>query len=407
MPATPPMALTGLRIADFTQVIAGPYGMQLMAYAGAEVIKVESTRRPDSFRQPGYGVYGQGINSARPFAEFNRNKRSVSVDMGTGDGRTLIKRLVAVSDVVVENFSHGVMNRWGFDYPSLDQIAPGIIMLSAQGMGQDGPRRDWVTYGPSLLAYSGFTWVWNHPDQPEPTGSQVALPDYLASVYAALAIIAALDHRRRTGQGQHILLAQVATAASLLPTTLLEYFVNHHVTPPRGNTSPFFAPYGLYPCRGEDRWCAITVTSEEEWQSLRRTLGDPPWTADARFVDMPGRVQHRADLDALLAGWTQAHDAHEVMRLLQAEGVPAGAVQNAKDLFNDPHLRERGMLTEVEHPEMPPLTFPGIPYRMSATPPRLLRHAPLLGHDNDYVFRELLGLTQAEIKRLVEREVII
>lgn len=404
--ASRPLPLAGIRIADFSQVIAGPYGVQLLAYAGAEVIKIESATRPDSFRQPGYGVYGQGINAARPFAEFNRNKLSVSIDMRRDEGRALARRIVAVSDVMVENFSYGVVQRWGLGYDDLRAINSGLVMLSAQGMGQVGPRRDWVSYGPSLLAYAGFTWMWNHPDRPQPVGSQVALPDYVVSTQGALAIMAALDHRRRTGVGQYIQLAQVAGAAALLPTTLLEWSVNHAVAPPRGNSSAEFAPYGVYPCLGDDRWCAITVTNDEQWAGFGRALGDPAWCSRAEFAGSLGRVRHAAEIDGLVADWTRTLEPHEVMRRLQAEGVPAGAVQNGRDLFHDSHLRERGMLTEVEHPEMPTLTFPGIPYRLSETPPRFLRHAPLLGQDNDYVFGDLLGIPPAEIAGLAQAGVL-
>ncbi len=398
--------LGAIRIIDFSQVIAGPYGMQLMAYFGAEVIKIETNLRPDSFRSTGYGVHPVGINQSRAFAEFNRNKHSVSVNMSTSDGREVVKRLIALSDAVVENFSYGVLERWELDYPNLQLIKPDIILMGAQGMGQTGSHRDWVTYGPSLLSFSGLTSMWNHPDQPAPVGSQVALPDYVVSVQGAIALLAALDHRRRTGEGQFIGLAQVAGAASLLPTTFLDYFINHRVAPPQGNTHPDYAPYSVYACAGADRWCAIAVTSEEEWASFKQALGEPAWTQDTRFADMPSRVQHRAALDEHVSAWTREREPHAVMRTLQAAGVPAAAVQNAADMFHDEHLRGRGMLSEVQHPEMSTLTYPHNPVHLSETPGELRRHAPLLGQDNAYVFGELLGMEAAEIAHLTERGVL-
>jgi benzylsuccinate CoA-transferase BbsF subunit len=276
-----------------------------------------------------------------------------------------------------------------------------------QGMGQRGPHSHYATWGPSLMPYAGLTWMWGYPDEEEPVGSQIAHPDYVVPTQTAFAILAALEHRRQTGEGQYIETAQVASVVSLLPTTYLDYFVNRRVAPRQGNSSPWYAPYGCYACAGEDRWCVIAVTNEEQWRLFCAALGAPGWTQGPRFATMPDRVRHREALDEQVAAWTRARSPHEVMELLQRHGVPAGVVQNAQDLHQDPHLQAREMLMRVEHPEMPPLVYPGIPIKLSDTPGRLQRHAPLLGQDNDYVFRELLGMEEAEVAALVERGVIV
>ena len=400
-------ALSGLRVIDFTHMIAGPYGAQLLAYFGAQVIKVESVKHPDGFRRSGYGVSGAGINASRAFAEFNRNKLNVTVNMATEEGRDVVRRLVAVSDVVMENFSRSVMERWGMEYAGLRRVRPDLVMVSLQGMGQRGPKRDWVTWGPSLMPYAGLTTMWGYPDQPEPVGSQIAFPDYVVSTQMAFVVLAALEHRRRTGEGQFVEFAQVAGTVSLLPTTNLDYSVNGRVLPPRGNGHPEHAPHGVYPCLGEDRWCAIAVTSEEQWQRFCGCIGRPQLVDDERFTDGAARVRHAGALDAVVSEWTRDQPPHAVMQRLQAAGVPAGAVQNARDLNEDPHLQARGMLTQSDHPEVRNVVFPGIPVRLSETPGAITRHAPMLGMDNAYVLRELLGMEPAEIARLTEQEVLV
>ncbi len=397
------LPLQHVRVLDFTHGLAGPFGTQMLAYFGAEVIKVESSARPDRFRQGSNGASPPGFN--RGFAEFNRNKVDITINMQTRVGHAVVRRLISMSDVVVENFSAGVLRRWGLTYDQLEAEHPEIIVVSLPGMGSRGPNQHWVTWGASLLAFSGMTWMWGYPDQEEPVGNQIAHPDYVGGILGAIGAIAALDERRRTGLGQAVELPQVAGALSLLPTTFLDYFVNRRVSPRAGNSSPHFAPYGVYPCSGEDRWCVIAVGSEDEWQGFCKALGEP-WTADLRFCDMASRVQHREALDGLVGKWTGARNPHEVMEVLQAHGVPAGAVQNGEDLYHDLHLRERAMVLEQDHPKLPVLAYPGIPIKLSETPGVIRRHAPDLGQDNEYVFGELLGMGREE-RMLLERQGVL
>ena len=400
------MPLEGVRIVDFTHVIAGPCLTQLLACLGAEVIKIESERRPDMFRRSGFGSMPPGSTDSRSFNELNRSKRSLAVDLTKPEGIELVRRLVAVSDAVVENFSPGVLGRWGLDYEGLRAIRPDIILMSMQGMGQEGPNGNWVTFGASLLSYSGLTWLWGYPEQEEPVGSQTALPDNIVPQTGVLAMLSALEYRRRTGEGQFIALPQIMAATAMLPTTFLDYFVNHRVAPRQGNSSPVHAPYGCYPCAGEDRWCVIAVTGQDEWKRLVQAMGNPEWAQEERFAGLPGRLRHRQDLDRHLAAWTASRSPHEVMALLQGAGVAAAAVQNSQDLHDDPHLRARDMLVEVPHPTMPAYRYPGFPIKLSRTPGRHWRHAPLLGQDTSYVCRELLGIVAAEFDALRDGGVV-
>lgn len=315
--------LRDVRILDFTHGLAGPFCTQMFAYFGAEVIKVESAARPDRFREGGQGGASPPAFN-RIFAEFSRNKRDITINMKSDEGRALVRRLLSVSDIVAENFSAGVLKRWGLTYPQIEAEFPHLIVVSMPGMGSRGPYQHWITWGASLLAFTGMTWMWGYPDQADPIGNQIAHPDYVGGILGAIGALAALEERKRSGQGQAGELPQVAGAASLLPTTYLDYFVNHRTSPKRGNSSPDYSPYGIYACKGDDRWCVIAVTSEAEWGSFCAALGNPAWAQDARFTTMASRVAHRDALDAFIADWTGSRSPHAVMDLLQAAGVAAG-----------------------------------------------------------------------------------
>lgn len=395
-------ALNGIRVLDFSHMIAGPFITLLMAYHGAEVIKIESRQRLDGFR---HRRGDEEINASRPFGDFNRNKRDVTINLKTEAGRDLAKRLAAISDVAVENFSAQVMAKLGLSYEDLRRVRPDLIMLSTQGMGQSGPYRDFVGWGPSAMAFSGLTALWNHPDTTEVVGSQTAHPDYLTA-HGLVAVLAALHHRVQTGEGQYIELAQTETAACLIGPAFAEYSANGHEPRPRGNTRGGAAPHGVYRCLGEDDWCAIAVESDTEWSACSAVLGFPEWAEQGIFSTLLGRLRHRQELDQKVESWTSRRPAREASEQLQAAGVAAAVVASGRDLYEDPHLRARRFLVEVDHPLMGAKTYAGIPGRLSETPPRVWRHAPLLGQDNHYVFRELLEMPEREIRQLEESEVI-
>src|SRR5579884_334764 len=395
--AEPPLA--GVRVLAFSTAFAGPTASRYLADLGAEVIKVESRRRPDNTR--GFGgpyVEPSGASVAPGFVHFNRNKRGVAVDLSQERGRELVRRLVRTADVVTENFSLRVMQGWGFDYDGLRALRPDIILLDMQGLGRTGPLRDYVTYGSLLHAYSGLTSLWGY--------SHGSFVDYIAAEHAVVAVLAALLYRERTGRGLHIDLAQLETAAAMLGTAYLDYLVNGHVPAALGNRSPYHAPSGCYPCRGEDAWCVIDVTSDDEWQRFGAALGRPAWAADPAYATRAGRLAAAAALDAHVAAWTRTLSPGAVEARLQAAGVPAAMVRAAHEVPADPHLRARGFFRTIDQPALGPLDYPGLTIHLSDTPGAIRRHAPTLGQDNAYVFGDLLGLSPAEIAQLTEDGVL-
>ncbi|MBI2911387.1 MAG: CoA transferase, partial [Chloroflexi bacterium] len=279
-----------------------------------------------------------------------------------------------------------------------------------QGLGKTGPRRDHVTLGLSIMPLMGMTHLWSPYRSPRPVGAQASHPDNVTATLSALAVLAALRHRDATGEGQHIDVAQAEAAGLLLGIQYLECTMNGRMPEPLGNVNPYAVPWGVYPCAEEpgrgERWCAIAVTTPAQWRGLCHAMGDPPWCQEPRFADLLGRRRHRKELDALLSGWTRQHTPHEVMGLLQAEGVPAGAVQNGADLYHDPHLRQRGFILEAQPPGMPTIAYAGVTMRLSGTPAEVRQRAPALGEHNDYVYGELLGLSAAERRTLAAEGVL-
>lgn len=391
------LPLKGIRVADFTHMVAGPYGTMQLAYLGAEVIKVESTVRPDTWR---IREGNKDIEASLPFADHNKNKLSVTMNLKTPEGKGLARRLIAMSDVVVENFSAGVMDRFGLGYEDLKAIKPDIVMIRLQGLGSTGPRSQYVTWGPSLMPFSGMSYLWNHPDDGPPVGSQTSYPDYIVSIHMAFVLMAALHHRENTGAGQFIDIAQSEVTASLIGPALLDALVNERVPEPRGNRRDDRAPHGCFPSSGDDDWCVISVGDEEEWGRLCKAIGNEGLAHDPRFATVARRLANRETLDALVSKWTRERSAYEAMKQLQAHEVSAGAVANGTMLAEDPHLRDRGSVIEQEHPRQGRLTLPGVVVKFSGTPGEIRRHAPLLGQDNGYVLHDLLGLSDQDIQRL-------
>jgi crotonobetainyl-CoA:carnitine CoA-transferase CaiB-like acyl-CoA transferase len=313
-----------------------------------------------------------------------------------------------LSDVVAENFSARVMASWGLDYPRMKEVREDIIMASLQAFGQTGPRRDFVSFGPILMAFSGMTFLWRDPEVERPGAAcQTAFPDYVAPSYGALAILAALHDRARTGKGQHIDISQAETAASMLGPAYLEWLINGRESQPQGNYSQLAAPYGCYRCRGDDRWCVISVETEDEWVRFCEIVGHREWATDPRFADLSARVAYKQELDALVESWTMRHTPHQVMLTLQRDGIAAGGVQTAEDLYRDPHLRERGFARDVFHKEVGWVTRAGPSVRLTegdAFPRNEFAHTA--GEDNEAVLGKLLGMSTATITELKEREVL-
>ncbi len=397
--------LSGVRVLDFSQAVAGPVLTQMLGAFGAEVIKVES----ESHQQRGRTREGMDprivMQQRVTFADMNRNKRSITVNMGTQEGRRVIRQLIPHCDVVVENFSPRVMDRWDLGYKGLKKLRDDIIMVRLPGFGLSGPYRDYVGLAAVAMGVTGMYHLWSYPDADEPAGPPVWAPDYLSAAFGAVALLAALRHRGMTGEGQMIELSQMDATAYVMGSAYLEYFVNGRKQEPVGNGHLQFAPHGVYLCMGEDRWCAIAVTTDEEWRALVEVMGSPEWGMEPGFATSEGRLRERERLDKNIGRWTQTRTRGEVMELLQRAGVPAAAVQDGADLFADAHLRARGFMKTVEHPSTGAIEYPDVPLRLWESPGRLdWWHE--MGQDNGYVFGEILGMGEAEIAALEEAGVL-
>ena len=387
--------LHGIRILDFTWVLAGPYATRILADFGAEVIKVQPLL-PEAEETAFIKGY---------YNTWNRNKLGITLNLNKPQGVAIARKLVSISDAVVENFTPRVMTNWGLDYESLKKLKQDIIMLSMSTMGNTGPWRDYVGFGPTVQAFSGITYLTSFPDKP-PLGLGYAYADHVAGLMAVLALLGALEYRRRTGEGQFIDVSQVEAMASLLGDAILDYTRNGKTVEPVGNSSTHAAPHGAYRCRGDDRWCAITVFTDEEWQGFKRALGNPNWAEDSRFATLSGRLGNADELNGLVEEWTRQHSTEEVMTRLQEQEVAAGVVQDASDLANDPQLKQRGFFVELDHPELGKTISDATPIRLSGTPAKYHRAAPTPGQDNDYVYKQLLGMSESEVAELGERDII-
>jgi crotonobetainyl-CoA:carnitine CoA-transferase CaiB-like acyl-CoA transferase len=398
-------ALEDVRVVELTSAMAGPWIGRFMAWCGAEVIRVESKKRPDVVRlyvPPRAPELGVQPRLSPWFTDWNAGKLFVALDLARPEAVELAKRLVARADVVIENQSAGVMEKLGLGYLELRRVKPDLVMLSTSGYGNTGPCRQYVSWGPNLEALSGLATLSGFPGRPC-TMTQYAHPDAVSALHGLFAVMCALEHRARTGEGQYIDLSQLESTVAALGEVLMEHLANGRDPGGRANRSPRAAPHGCYRCAGEDRWCAIAVFDEREWEGLCAVLGKPEWLRDSRFATLSARLESSAELDWLIEEWTAPRDPYDVMRLLQEAGVPAGVVQTPEDhLLHDPQLADRGFLEEVEHLAKGTLLATGVPLGLTGTPGRSGRAGAAVGQDNDYVFRELLGLSREEIERLTE-----
>ena len=389
--------LNGLRVLDFTWMLAGPYATRMFADFGAEVIKIQSKKT----------AKGAESNLTGYFNHWNRNKRSITLDMSYPEAKEIILELTRISDVVIENFSPRVMTNWGLNYNKLSKVNTNLIMVSMSAMGQTGPWRDFVAFGPTLQALSGITYLTSFSGE-TPMGLGYAYADPIAGLYAAFAVLAALEYRDRTGKGQYIDLSEYEAICTLMGPTLLDVLVNHREIKPQGNRSDDVpaAPYGCYRCLGTDRWCVIAAFDEVEWQALCKVMGYPDWAKEERFSALSKRKEHTKELDGLLGQWTVQHAPEEIVKLLQEAGVPAGVVQNAEDLAKDPQLIERDFFVYLEHPTLGKTISDASPIKFKERSTIGWKAAPLLGEDNRYVYIELLGLTENEFTSYVKKGII-
>lgn len=391
-------ALHGIRVLDFTWIHAGPSATRILSDQGAQVIKVESNQALSV-------IGGPASNTARGLGQrhnWNAGKLSISLNMKTGAGKELARRLIAVSDVVAENFSGRVMPSWGLDFENIRQIRPDIIMLSMSGFGRTGPWKDRVSYGQTLQAYSGFTDLTGFPET-SPSGPASAYSDAVGGMAGAQAVLMALLQRARTGQGQWIDVSQMEAMSALLGPLALDMSANDSPIQRTGNRLAHGggAPHGAYRCQGDDRWLAITVFTEEEWESFVQAIDSPRWTSDQRFSSAKSRISHADELDSLVESWTSGQNAEEAMHLLQAAGVAAGVVQTGEDMAeNDPQLRHREIFQQVPDAAGVLRTIERAPYKLSRTPGGVTRGAPEFGADQTFVLSEILGVDDEELAEM-------
>ncbi len=398
--------LQGIRIVDFTWAWAGPYATLLLALLGAEVIKVESLRRLDHTRLRSLmtGPTVGGPNQSTVFNDLNLNKLSLTLDLTQPKAIDIAKRLVKMADVVTQNMRPGVMDRLGLSYQALREVRPDIIMLSSSALGSTGPERTYVGYAPTFAAISGLAYVSGYPEGPPSTLSGAI--DTRVATTSAFAILAALNYRQRTGRGQHIDLSSAEAISCLAGEVFMDYTMNRRVTERSGNRDQIMAPHNCYPCRGEDCWVTIVVSTDEEWRAFCQAMGNPGWIEDERFIDADSRWQNQEELDRLVSEWTRQYSDYEVTEALQRVGVAAAPALSGEMVSKDPHCKERGLFVEVEHPEIGKRLVVGPPWKLSATPARVNRPGPLLGEHNQYLLGELLGMSPDEISQLVADQVV-
>lgn len=407
-------ALEGYRMLDFGTAWAGPQVGQVLADMGMEVIKVETRTKLDGSRM-GRPIIGEdaagGDEGKWPdmqpiFHGINRNKLGFTIDLKQPKARGIIEQLIKGTDVVLDNSAPGAMARLSLDHKSLQAIKPDIISISLTGCGESGPLRDVLVYAPLIIAHGGLQSIIGYPGEDTPMQVMFGYGDCNASIHAVFAVLAALWHREKTGEGQHIELAECYAVTNLLGEAIMDYVMNGRTMKPQGNRHPCMCPHNAYRCKGEDKWVTIAVKTDEEWKDFCQAIGEPDWVREEKFADMDNRLKNQEKLDRLITTWTINYSPYEVMDILQKANVAATPVMNIEDQYTDPHYRERETYVETEHPLVGAETLYATPLRLSKTPGDIHRHAPSLGEDNDYVLGELLGMSKEEITRLEEEKII-
>lgn len=399
------LTFADLRVVDFGWVWAGAVLGHILADHGAEVIKVESKRRLDGLRLGKVFELGETLEINPWFHNLNRNKLSATIDITKPKGAELIKELVQKSQLVVENFTPGVLERYGLDYPCLAKIKPDIIMISMSPMGRNGPLSQIVTYAPIISALSGIDSMVGYPGD-QPLGFKHAYADPTASLFGTFAVLAALRYKERTGKGQYIDLSQAESLTSLIGEAIMDYAMNGRVRGNQGNKTDIMAPYGSYPCQGDDKWVSIAVKTDEEWQRFCKAIGEPAWVKDSKFADKYRRLANSDELDKHVAEWTSKYPDYEVTEILQKAGVAAAPILGTDAIFLDPHFNERHTFADVEHPVVGGTVIYDLPWKLGGVKRKPVRHAPLLGEHNDYVLGEILGISPEERENLVAEEVV-
>lgn len=392
--------LEGVRVLDFTWVGAGPLATKVLAYFGAEVIKVESRSRPDTLRRtPPLAPGDDDLERSGYFADRNAGKKSISIDMTRPGSRELVLDLVAHCDIVAQSFRPGTMEKWGIGYDDLVTVKPDLVYLAMPMLGETGPHAQFSGFGATLVALCGLHYLCGYPDR-DPVGTGTNYPDHVPNpMHAAFAMIAALVHRKRTGQGQKIELSQLESTLNVIGPAI-ERAARSMPTGRQGNRLPHAAPHGVFPALGDDRWVAISVLSDDQWRAFVDVAGIEALRAE-HFRLAAGRKQHEDELERIISEWTVLSEAESLAARLRTSGVPASAVRTAEDLLApESDLRARGAFEWIEHPVMGRSVYTAPAARLSRTPGLLGGHAPLLGSDTEAVLSELLGLDTETLRSL-------
>jgi benzylsuccinate CoA-transferase BbsF subunit len=397
-----PLPLHGIRVADFTWIGAGSFTTKLLADHGADVIKIESNGRLDSLRSSRpYKDGVPGINRSGYFADRNSSKRSITLNLKTAAGKELAQRLIATSDIVANNFTPGTMEKFGLGYEAVKAIKPDIIYIAMSMQGSAGPEHKYLGYGLTMGALTGLQFLSGLAER-EPAGTGTNFSDHIPNpCHAAFAILAALRHRRRTGVGQYIDVAQTEPTIALLGPAMSDCSANNRIQERSGNDRAPRAPHGVFRCLGQDRWIAISAWQDETWLALCKVLGDPPFAQAPQLATAHGRWVNRYTIEQGISAITCYWDAEDLMSALQIAGVPAGVVRTAADIVDDdPQLRHRGHWVKLMHPEMGESVYNAAPFRINEAPATPVAPAPLLGQHTSEVLTTILGLGAAEIEAL-------
>lgn len=391
----------GLIIVSFCWAVVGPLTMKYFADYGATVIRIETASRPCTLRiSTPYKDGKAGLNRSGYYNHFSSNIFSMALNMEHPEAKRIVRKLISHADIVLENFTPGVIEKWNLDYEELKKIKPDIIMLRQSGFGSQGPNSRQPAFGMILAAMAGIPNFIGWPDRgPLPIGVS-AYTDCISPRFATAALIAALDYRNKTGKGQLLDISQFETALSFIMPALLDYSVNGREPVRSGNSCAYAVPHGVYPCKGEDRWCAIAVINEEQWVSLCKVMGKPDLGVDPHYNTLLGRKMRESEINHFISEWTINYTPEEVMDRLQSEGVPVGVVKNAADIYNDPQLAQRGLFWKIDHPEMGKFTHLGQGFILSETPAEAARPSPLLGEHTEYICTEILGMRDEEFAEL-------
>jgi crotonobetainyl-CoA:carnitine CoA-transferase CaiB-like acyl-CoA transferase len=402
------LPLSGIRIMDFGQMWAGAHLTEWLGVMGAEVIKIETTLNPDHSRTTGQPprLAGKGLEAGSGFASLNYSKKSILLNMKTPKARELAIKLAQISDVVAENFGGAVLNRWGLSYEELKKIKPGIIVYAGSGYGRSGLYMERPSYAEIIEAFDGSTFANGYPGGGPNTVGISSWTDATQAQHGVVAILAALLHRFKTGEGQYIDASMLESSPNLLGELVMGYVMNGSLGERVGNRDSIMAPHGCYPCQGEEEWVAIAVAGQKEWEAFCSVLGNPEWARQEEFSDELSRWKHQDELDQHVEKWTREHHMYEAAEILQKTGIMAAASLSTKQMMEDQHMKERDFFVEFDHPVLGKIPIARMPWRLSGCSKGNYTYPPLFGEHIDYVFGQLLGLSQEEIESYKKEKVI-